>query len=419
MSRFNFEKTMAKKLIIIFLIICTASICQADYELRLNDGVTLTWREFTVEGDQYCTQKEFGKFCLLKNDVISIKEIKDTTGNALQVNRVNASAPAKPATLKIVGGIPVTGRDAPEVDLLDEVMLNAMKRIGCSAATMAVADHGTMVYSRGYGWVDKEKKTPIQPDAMIGIASCEKPVTAAAIKQLARDGRLDLDASLFKVLNVKPRGPVKDERMNKITVRHVLEHKAGWGSDPVSGVAAALRKSGVADPIPIESLLSLLMTQPLKNEPGTVSEYCNFGYETLRYMLEKFSGRRPSDYFRNILFKPDSVTGFYGAGLPLHKNAPPLVWNAESGGPISASAPMLLKFMRSYWLTGEPRDSGNPLWVMYGSLDGSTAIMVWRPDGIDLVALFNGRGSVTHDEISRDLQAVIERLKENRGNSQQ
>ncbi len=207
--------------------------------------------------------------------------------------------------------------------------------------------------------------------------------------------------------------------MKKITLRHVLEHKAGWGPDPVSGVAAALRKSGVADPIPIESLLSLLMTQALKNDPGTVSEYCNFGYNALRHLLEKVSGRRPGDYFRNILFKPNSVSGFYSAGSPLHKGAPPLVWNADSGGPVSASAPSLLKFMRSYWLTGEPRDSGNPLWIMYGSLDGSTALMVWRPDGIDLVALFNGRGSATHDEVSRDLQAVIDRLKEKEGGSLQ
>jgi hypothetical protein len=67
--------------------------------------------------------------------------------------------------------------------------------------------------------------------------------------------------------------------------------------------------------------------------------------------------------------------------------------------------------MRRYWLTGEPRDNGNPLWVMYGSLDGSTAIMVWRPDGTDIVALFNGRGSATHDEIRKDLEEVIERFK--------
>lgn len=62
-------------------------------------------------------------------------------------------------------------------------------------------------------------------------------------------------------------------------------------------------------------------------------------------------------------------------------------------------------------LAGEPRDNGNPLWIMYGSLPGSTAIMVRRPDGTEIAALFNGRNSVTHDEIRKDLEAVIERLK--------
>jgi hypothetical protein len=410
---------MKMKLIIIVLLLSAAGICHADCELRLHDGVILTWRECSLEGDQYCTQKEFGKFCILKSDVLTLKETRAMTGNTLPMNKANTSAPMTPAMPRIVGGIPVAGKDAPGVNLFDAVMLDAMKRIGCSAAAMAVADHGTMVFSRGYGWIDKEKKAPIQPDTMIGIASCEKPVTAAAIKHLAREGRLDLDAGLFETLKIAPRGPVKDGRMNKITLRHVLEHKAGWGPDPVSGVAAALRKSGVADPLPIETLLSHIMTQMLKNEPGTVSEYCNFGYDTLRHVLEKVSGRQSADYFRNSLFKSDLVAGFYGSGSSLHKGAPTLVWNAETGGPVSASAPALLEFMRNYWLTGEPRDSGNPLWVMYGSLDGSTAIMVWRPDGIDLVALFNGRGSVSHDEISRDLQAVIERLKENQGGSLQ
>ncbi len=187
-----------KKLIIIFLLMSTAGICRADYELRLNDGVTLTWREYFVGGDQYCTQKEFGKFCILKSDVLALKEIKDGTGTAPQVHQANVSTPVKPPTLKIVDGIPVTGRDAPGVDLFDNVMLDAMKRIGCSAAAMAVADHGTIVYSRGYGWMDKEKKTPTKPDTMIGIASCEKPVTAATVKQLARDGRLNLDVGCLR-----------------------------------------------------------------------------------------------------------------------------------------------------------------------------------------------------------------------------
>jgi len=431
---------MLKKLIILFLIMSAAGICRAEYELRMNDGVTLTWRDLTVEGDQYCTLKDFGKFCLLKNDVVSLKEIKNENGNVHPINRVNVAVPVKPATLRIIDGIPVTGQDAPEVELFDEVMLNAMKRIGCSAAAMSVADHGTMVYSRGYGWLDKEKKTPIPPDAMIGIASCEKPVTAASIRKLAREGRLNLDAKLFELLKIKPQERVVDDRMMNITIRHLLEHKAGWGADPVSEAAEAARKKGFKDPIPvdarawnpvspgstadlndtisIETLLGFIMTQRLRNDPGVKSEYCNFGFDTLRHVITKVTGRPYIEYFQRELFRPNVVREFKAHDLPRKKDDPPLVWNAESGG-LSASAPTLLTFMHSYWLTGEPRDSGNPLWVMYGSLDGSTAIMVWRPDGIDLVALFNGRGSVTHDEISRDLQRAIERVMEGRGGSLQ
>ncbi len=401
-----------KKLILITLWLLCADVCRAEYELLLNDGVKLTWDEYTVEDGQYCTQKPFGKFCVQKKDVVSLKQAPGGAGDAPTVNRAGEPAREKPAGPKYLAGLPVTGQGTPGVEQLDEVMVRYVNRIGCTAATLAVGDHGVTVHSRGYGWSDRDKKIPMLPNTLIGIASCEKPVTAAAIKQLARDGRLDLDAGLFTLLKIKPRGKVVDERVQKITLRHLLEHKAGWGTDPATGAAAALRKSGAADPVPVEALLSLVMTQPLKNGPGTVSEYCNFGYETLRHVLVKISGRPPNDYFRNVLFRPDSVAGFYGPGSPRHQGAPPPVWNAERGGPVSASAPALLQFMRRYWLTGEPRDNGNPLWVMYGSLDGSTAIMVWRPDGTDIAALFNGRSSVTHDEIRKDLEEVIERLKQ-------
>jgi hypothetical protein len=48
---------------------------------------------------------------------------------------------------------------------------------------------------------------------------------------------------------------------------------------------------------------------------------------------------------------------------------------------------------------------------MNGSLPGSTAMMLWRSDGIDVVFLFNGRGKASHEEIKAELESVIERLK--------
>lgn len=107
---------MIRIIIIIFLIMSTTGTSWADYELRLNDGAILTWREFNVEGGQYCTLNDVGKFCIQKNDVISIKKIMGEADSADQMNRVNVSAPPKLERLKIVNRIPIAGRDIPTMN---------------------------------------------------------------------------------------------------------------------------------------------------------------------------------------------------------------------------------------------------------------------------------------------------------------
>jgi N-acyl-D-amino-acid deacylase len=363
---------------------------------------------------------------VLKKEVVSINQVRGGSGTTPAINRANEPVRPKPDNPKILHGIPVTGRDSAGVEALDEVMVRYLGRTNSTAATLAVGSKGEILHSRGYGWSDREKKVPMRPDTLVGIASCEKPITAAAIRRLGREGKLGLDAGLFEFLKIRPQGPVVDQRMKDITIRHLLEHTAGWGSDPATEAAAAARKKGFQEPVPadskawlpdlslnpvpMETFLGFVMTQRLKNEPGAKAEYCNFGFDTLRHVITKVTGRPYIEYFQRELFRPDVVREFKAHDLPRKKGDPPLVWNAETGG-ISASAPALLKFMRFYWLTGEPRDQGNPLWIMYGSLPGSTALMIWRSDGIDIAALFNGRGAASLDEIRKDLEEAIERLK--------
>src|SRR5262249_15053059 len=159
----------------------------------------------------------------------------------------------------------------------------------------------------------------------------------------------------------------------------LLDHKAGWQGEPFDRAMNAALARGYKDTIPIETLLGFIMAQRLKDAPGTKDEYCNFCFDTLRYVLARVSGRSPIDYFRRDLFQPfgiEEVQGFEAPNAPHRQGDPPLVWN--NGGPVSASAPALCVFMRHFWLTGERRDRGNPTWQMNGSLPGSTAMMLWR-----------------------------------------
>jgi CubicO group peptidase (beta-lactamase class C family) len=307
--------------------------------------------------------------------------------------------------------VPVTGHRVPNVELLDEVMLKYRAKIDCTAATLAISKNGQMLYRRGYGWQDREKTISAEPDIMIGIASCDKPIIAAGIRRLARQKEFQIDEKLFDVLPIQPQGSIVDERIKMITINHVIDHTAGWGSDPRNWATELAHNAGVKNPIPMEILLGFVMTRQLEDAPGSISKYCNFGYDTLRYIIEKKTGKTFTDYACIDLLGLSSVKGVHSPSLPPEQNDLPLIWNYREGGPVSTSARILCRFMERYWLTGEPRKEGNPYWVMYGSLDGSTAMMVWRSDGINLVALFNGRGGgVGHDEIKNDLEKVIDQI---------
>lgn len=77
---------MQTLIILLFLLLSMTSTCHADYEIRLNDGVTLIWHQYTIEGSEYCTHKESGKFCIQKGDVVAVREIKDEAGSTPRAN---------------------------------------------------------------------------------------------------------------------------------------------------------------------------------------------------------------------------------------------------------------------------------------------------------------------------------------------
>jgi CubicO group peptidase (beta-lactamase class C family) len=156
---------------------------------------------------------------------------------------------------------PISGRRSPGVQFLDQVMLSHMERIGCSSATLAISFRGQLVHSRGYGWIDQEKRTPTQPSTLIGIAGCEKPITAAAIRQLAQRRKLSLDDKVFALLQIKPRGKVVDSRIEQITVRNLLDHKSGWQGGPIDRAMDAARNSGEKEPLRVDVVLGFLVSE--------------------------------------------------------------------------------------------------------------------------------------------------------------
>jgi hypothetical protein len=310
--------------------------------------------------------------------------------------------------------IPISGTNQPAIKALDDVMARFVAKINCTAGTLAISRRGKLLYERGYGWLDPQRLFTTPPNAYFGIASCEKPITAAASRKLAAEGKFKLDSPLFSTLGIQPAASIVDPRVTNITFEQVLQHKAGWGGDIGPDLAKAALEAGARPPMTVPVLLAQVMSRKLESEPGKVVKYSNFGFDTMRYVVTYESHFTPGVYFREFLLKKSACqeVGQPGELSPVQR-AGRAVWNLNSGGPVYASSKYLCAFMEEYWLTGRPRGRGIFVWYMYGTLPGSTALMLWEPDGMNIAAVFNGRNDTKHEEIQNALElAITKTLKE-------
>ena len=177
----------------------------------------------------------------------------------------------------------------------------------------------------------------VQHDSLFRIASTTKPVTGAATLALVREGLLDLDEPVARLLPelAEPRvlrrmdGPLGDTvpARRPITVRDLLTFTFGFGLTtemfaaerpwPVVAAADALHLSTIGPPNPAEqpgpdTWIAGLGSLPLLAQPGERWFY-NTGASVLGVLLERAAGQPFADVLRTRLFEPLGMrdTGFW------------------------------------------------------------------------------------------------------------
>src|ERR1044071_943039 len=75
----------------------------------------------------------------------------------------------------------------------DRGIENFMEARDIPGGALAVVKDGRLVYTRGYGWADRENKSPVNPTSLFRIASISKPFTAVAVLKLVEADKLRLD----------------------------------------------------------------------------------------------------------------------------------------------------------------------------------------------------------------------------------
>ncbi len=210
---------------------------------------------------------------------------------------------------------PRTGEAHPECAPLDRLMSSFLVEQETPGAALAVARHGRLVYARGFGYADIERKLPVEPQSIFRIASVSKPLTAVAVLRLVDRGRLRLDDRLVDRIGLEPfvlPGGTADSRLGQVTVRHLLQHTAGWDRDRSFDPIARPRK--IADamgkflPIGPKDVVRYAMGRPLDHDPGERYAYSNVGYLMLAEIIEAIAGRPYEEHVCHEVLRPLGIT---------------------------------------------------------------------------------------------------------------
>ena len=267
------------------------------------------------------------------------------------------------------------GMSAERLAKIDNLVNEYVDKKWIAGATVLIARNGKIVYYKGLGYDDIDKKTPMKKDAICRIASQTKAITSVAVMMLYEEGKLLLNDPVSKYIPEFNNPKVLDKfnpadttyttvpAKREITIHDLLTHISGIGYAQIGSNEsnAIYYKAGVVGGIGVDKIvladkMKILGGLPLMHQPGEKFTY-GLNTDLLGYLVEIISGMSLDEFFRKRIFEPLGMkdTYFY---LPKEKrNRLATLYTEDSTKHIKKNA-------ETYELNGT-------LYVNYPNMDGT------------------------------------------------
>ncbi|NMM63729.1 beta-lactamase family protein [Clostridium sp. P21] len=183
-----------------------------------------------------------------------------------------------------------------EIELFsDKFFTQNMKKNNVPGAAIVVVKDGKVIFKKGYGYANIEKKVPIDPDKTVfRNGSVGKLFTAAAVMQLYEKGLINLDDNVNNYLKTFK---VNNKFSKPVTFANIMTHSSGLDSGCEIGGASKSKLNQIS----YENYMKTHVPNVI-NEPGTITNYSNSGYNLLGYLIEKISGMSYENYMQKNIF---------------------------------------------------------------------------------------------------------------------
>ena len=267
------------------------------------------------------------------------------------------------------------GMSTDRLARIDSVIKEYVERKWIAGATILVARNGKIVYYKGLGYDDIDKKIPMKKDEICRIASQSKAITSVAVMMLYEEGKILLTDPVSKYIPEFKNPKVLDKfnpadttyttvpAKREITIHDLLTHTSGIDYAQIGSKEsnAIYYKAGVPGGLGVTDMvladkIKILGKLPLMHQPGEKWTY-GLNMDVLGYLIEVVSGMSLDEFFRKKIFEPLGMkdTYFY---LPKDKrNRVATLYTEDSTGHLEKAG-------KAYTLNGT-------MYTNYPAMDGT------------------------------------------------
>jgi len=176
---------------------------------------------------------------------------------------------------------------------VDNVANQVLKATGVPSASVAVVQHGKIVYTHAYGSAKLNPDVAATTDMRYAIGSISKQFTAACILILEQEGKISLDDHVSKWFP-------GFTRSNEVTIRELLSHTSGYQDFwPQDYVPPMMQK-----PIQPMEILNRWAKKPLDFDPGTRWQYSNTNFVIAGQIVQKITREPFYKFLKDHILDP-------------------------------------------------------------------------------------------------------------------
>lgn len=194
----------------------------------------------------------------------------------------------------------VSNEYAEKLAAIEKKVEERRAALGIPGLSLAIVKDDKIIYIKGLGYKDFEKKIAVTPDTLFAIGSVTKSFTGMSVVMSQDDGKLSLEDSPKKHLSYfKMRDAETDA---KITVRDLLRHSSGLNRTDLAMVTGKLNR--------VELIQVAGEAKPTA-KLGEKFQYQNIMYSAAGEVVAAAQKTSWENFVESRIFKPLGMTNSY------------------------------------------------------------------------------------------------------------